>query len=221
MLERSRSAGFSPQTILASSMAFIDGTVRERGVACVANESQCHRHRCAMGSRIVRAFSLCVAAGRRLVRRSLRSSSHLFARCCDLRVASAACGLAGDIHQLIVARAFQGFAQHFLSRAAWRSSAILSPSKNADAQLDYGRASAQSLPGVGPVLGGWLIEHVSCARCFSSISDRTRRDIDLAPPRRRKHGSRKQSCRLVWRNFGALRFGRAGLRIDRIGPSRF
>jgi MFS family permease len=35
-----------------------------------------------------------------------------------------------------------------------------------DAQLDYGRASAQSLPELGQVFGGWLIEHVSWRAVF-------------------------------------------------------
>ena len=58
---------------------------RERGVARPANKSQCHRHGCAMGSRVLCASSLGIVTGRRLVRRSLRTPSHLLARCCDFR----------------------------------------------------------------------------------------------------------------------------------------
>src|SRR5207244_13027114 len=46
-------------------------------------------------------------------------------------IASGACGLAGNIRQLIGAARFKDSARHFLSRAASLSSAILSPRRNA------------------------------------------------------------------------------------------
>src|SRR5207244_13266401 len=81
-------------------------------------------------------------------------------------VASAACGLAGDIHQLIVARAFQGFGAALLVPG---SLAIIS---NSFAEQERGRAIgvwsgvSAITTGIGPVLGGWLIEHVSWRAVF-------------------------------------------------------
>src|SRR6478672_7400449 len=139
---------------------------RERGVARPANESQCHRDRCAMGSRIVRAFSLCVAAGRRLVRDHYGRRRIFLLGVAIFAVASAACGLVGNIHQLIVARAFQGFGAALLVPG---SLAIIS---NSFSEQERGRAIglwsgfSAITAAVGPVFGGWLIEHVSWRAVF-------------------------------------------------------
>jgi EmrB/QacA subfamily drug resistance transporter len=81
-------------------------------------------------------------------------------------VASALCGFAGNIHQLIAARAVQGFGAALLVPG---SLAIIS---NSFSEQERGRAigvwSAFSAitTGIGPVLGGWLIEHVSWRAVF-------------------------------------------------------
>jgi len=81
-------------------------------------------------------------------------------------VASCLCGFAGNIHQLIAARAVQGFGAALLVPG---SLAIIS---NSFSEQERGRAigiwSAFSAitTGIGPVLGGWLIEHVSWRSVF-------------------------------------------------------
>lgn len=81
-------------------------------------------------------------------------------------VASGLCGLAGSIHQLIAARAVQGFGAALLVPG---SLAIIS---NSFSEQERGHAigvwSAFSAitTGIGPVLGGWLIEHVSWRAVF-------------------------------------------------------
>ena len=81
-------------------------------------------------------------------------------------VASGLCGFAGNIHQLIAARAVQGFGAALLVPG---SLAIISTSFS---EQERGRAigvwSAFSAitTGIGPVLGGWLIEHVSWRAVF-------------------------------------------------------
>jgi EmrB/QacA subfamily drug resistance transporter len=81
-------------------------------------------------------------------------------------IASAGCGLALNIAQLIAARAFQGFGAALLVPG---SLAIISSSFS---EQERGRAigtwSAFSAitTGIGPVLGGWLIEHVSWRAVF-------------------------------------------------------
>jgi len=81
-------------------------------------------------------------------------------------VASGLCGFAGNIHQLIAARAVQGFGAALLVPG---SLAIIS---NSFSEQERGRAigvwSAFSAitTGIGPVLGGWLIEHVSWRAVF-------------------------------------------------------
>lgn len=80
--------------------------------------------------------------------------------------ASAACGFAADIRQLIAARALQGFGAALLVPG---SLAIISGSFS---EQDRGRAIgtwsgvSAITTGIGPLLGGWLIEHVSWRAVF-------------------------------------------------------
>jgi EmrB/QacA subfamily drug resistance transporter len=81
-------------------------------------------------------------------------------------VASGLCGFAGSIHQLIAARAVQGFGAALLVPG---SLAIIS---NSFSEQERGRAIgvwsgfSAITTGIGPVLGGWLIEHVSWRAVF-------------------------------------------------------
>jgi EmrB/QacA subfamily drug resistance transporter len=81
-------------------------------------------------------------------------------------VASGLCGFAGNIRQLIAARAVQGFGAALLVPG---SLAIIS---NSFSQEERGRAIgvwsgfSAITTGIGPVLGGWLIEHVSWRAVF-------------------------------------------------------
>jgi EmrB/QacA subfamily drug resistance transporter len=81
-------------------------------------------------------------------------------------IASAACGLAGSIRQLIAARAVQGFGAALLIPG---SLAIIS---NSFSERERGRAIgtwsgfSAITTSIGPVLGGWLIERVSWRAVF-------------------------------------------------------
>jgi EmrB/QacA subfamily drug resistance transporter len=81
-------------------------------------------------------------------------------------VASGLCGFAANIHQLIAARAFQGLGAALLVPG---SLAIISSSFS---EQERGRAIgvwsgfSAITTGIGPVLGGWLIEHVSWRAVF-------------------------------------------------------
>jgi EmrB/QacA subfamily drug resistance transporter len=153
-------------TILGSSMAFIDGTVVN--VALAALQS-------ALGATIsqvqwvVEAYALLLAAllltggalgdlyGRRKI---FTAGVALFS------AASAWCGLAPDIHQLILARALQGIGGALLIPG---SLALISANFS---QEQRGRAIGtwsgftSITAAIGPVLGGWLIEHASWRWAF-------------------------------------------------------
>ena len=153
-------------TILASSMAFIDGTVVKVALPAL----QTNLNASAIDVQwVVEAYALLLSAfllvggslgdhyGRR---RIFLIGITIFA------IASAGCGLALNIAQLIAARAFQGFGAALLVPG---SLAIISSSFSGQ---ERGRAigtwSAFSAitTGIGPVLGGWLIEHVSWRAVF-------------------------------------------------------
>ena len=153
-------------TILASSMAFIDGTVVNVALPAL----QTNLNATAVDVQwVIEAYSLLLSAfllvggslgdhyGRR---RIFLIGIAIFA------LASAACGFAGNIGQLIAARAIQGFGAALLVPG---SLAIISSSFS---EQERGRAIgtwsgfSAITAGIGPVLGGWLIEHVSWRAVF-------------------------------------------------------
>lgn len=153
-------------TILASSMAFIDGTV----VNVALPSLQKNLNATVIGVQwVVEAYSLFLSAlllvggslgdryGRKLI---FLIGVTLFA------MASIACGAAASINQLIAARAIQGIGGALLVPG---SLAIISASFPADQR---GRAIgtwsgfSAITTAIGPVAGGWLIENVSWRAVF-------------------------------------------------------
>ena len=148
-------------TILGSSMAFIDGTVVN--VALPALQS-------ALGATlaevqwVVESYALLLAAllliggslGDRYGRRKIFAGGVVI-----FTAASAWCGLAPDIRQLIVARGVQGFGGALLVPG---SLALISANFS---QRERGRAIGtwsgftSITAAIGPVLGGWFTEHAS------------------------------------------------------------
>src|SRR5213596_3706004 len=153
-------------TTLASSMAFIDSTVVN--VALPALQTNLNASIVDV-QWVIEAYSLLLSAlllvggslgdhyGRRRV---FVLGVVIFA------VASGLCGFAGSIRQLIAARAVQGFGAALLVPG---SLAIIS---NSFSEQERGRAIgvwsglSAITTGIGPVLGGWLIEHVSWRAVF-------------------------------------------------------
>ncbi|HJQ27227.1 MAG TPA: MFS transporter [Blastocatellia bacterium] len=153
-------------TILGSSMAFIDGTVVN--VALPALQANLNASIQDV-QWVVEAYGLFLAAlllaggslgdhfGRKLI---YAIGVALFA------LASIWCGLAPTVHQLIVARALQGVGGALLVPG---SLAIISASfREEDRGQAIGTWSGFTsiTAAVGPVLGGWLIEHVSWRAVF-------------------------------------------------------
>lgn len=153
-------------TILASSMAFIDGTVVNVALPALQRAFQAD---VVDVQWVIEAYSLLLAAflltggslgdefGRRRV---FLLGVALFA------IASVGCGLAATIAQLIAARAVQGLGAALLVPG---SLAIISSSFAVE---ERGRAIgtwsgfSAITAAIGPVLGGWLIEHVSWRAVF-------------------------------------------------------
>ncbi len=163
---KSRGRWVLAATILASSTAFIDGTVVN--VALPALQTSLNATAVDV-QWVIEAYSLLLSAllliggslgdhyGRRRV---FLIGVALFA------AASVACGLAANIRQLIGARALQGLGAALLVPG---SLAIISSSFSEE---ERGRAigtwsgASAITTGIGPAIGGWLIEHVSWRAVF-------------------------------------------------------
>jgi len=153
-------------TILASSMAFIDGTVVNVALPFL----QTNLNATAIGIQwVVEAYALFLSAlllvggslGDRYGRRRIFNLGVIV-----FAVASAFCGLAANIEQLIAARAVQGLGGALLVPG---SLALITSSFN---EKERGKAigtwsgfSAMTTA-IGPVLGGWLVEHWSWRAAF-------------------------------------------------------
>src|SRR5215510_14379252 len=153
-------------TILGSSMAFIDGTVVN--VALPALQKNLNAT-VTQVQWVIEAYTLFLAAllllggslGDHFGRKKIYGIGvTLFA------LASIWCGLAPNIHQLIVARATQGVGGALLVPG---SLAIISATFSED---ERGRAigtwsgATAITTALGPLVGGWLIEHVSWRAVF-------------------------------------------------------
>src|SRR3989440_8838104 len=153
-------------TILGSSMVFIDGTVVNVSLPSLQSNLNAT---VADVQWVIEAYTLFLAAllllggslGDRFGRKKIYAIGvAMFA------LASIWCGLAPNIQQLIVARAAQGVGGALLVPG---SLAIISATFN---EKERGKAigtwsgSTAITTALGPVLGGWLIEHVSWRAVF-------------------------------------------------------
>jgi len=148
-------------TILGSSMAFIDGTVVN-----VALPSIQHALNATVSGAqwVVESYALFLAAlillggtlgdlyGRRLM---FTSGVFLFA------AASAWCGFAPDIRHLIAARALQGVGGALLVPGSLAIISAAFPTSERGKAIGTWSGFTGITAAIGPVLGGWLVEHLS------------------------------------------------------------
>ena len=153
-------------TILGSSMAFIDGTVVN--VALPALQSNLNATVTDV-QWVVEAYTLLLAAllllggslGDRYGRKKIYAIGIVV-----FALASVWCGLAPNIQQLILARAVQGVGGALLVPGSLAIiSATFSEKDRGEAIGTWSGATAITTA-LGPLLGGWLIQHVSWRAVF-------------------------------------------------------
>jgi EmrB/QacA subfamily drug resistance transporter len=153
-------------TILGSSMAFIDGTVVN--VALPAIQQSTHASLAGL-QWVVESYMLFLSSllllggalgdvyGRRLL---YAIGIAVFA------AASAWCGLSTSIRELILARALQGIGGALLvPESLVIISAVFPPDTRGQAIGTWSGFSAITAA-IGPVLGGWLVQHISWRAAF-------------------------------------------------------
>lgn len=148
-------------TILGSSMAFIDGTVvnvalpalqKSFGASVLGVQWVVEAYALALAALILVGGSMGDLFGRR---RMFVLGVGLFA------VASAYCGLATSLGHLIAARAVQGIGAAFLVPESLAIISACFDENERGKAIGTWSGSTAITTAIGPVLGGWLIEHLS------------------------------------------------------------
>jgi EmrB/QacA subfamily drug resistance transporter len=153
-------------TILGSSMAFIDSTVVN--VALPALQASFHAtvvdvqwviesYGLFLGALILAGGSLGDLFGRRVI---FLLGVSIFA------LASAGCGFASSIHQLIVARSVQGVGAALLVPGSLTIISASFDEKSRGEAIGTWSGFTAITTAIGPVLGGWLIGHASWRWAF-------------------------------------------------------
>ena len=153
-------------TILGSSMAFIDGTVVN--VALPALQADLHAtvvgvqwvvesYGLFLGALILVGGSLGDTFGRRLM---FLLGVVIFA------IASIACGFSLNIQQLVVARSIQGVGAAFLVPGSLSIISANFDEQSRGQAIGTWSGFTAITTAIGPVLGGWLIEHASWRWAF-------------------------------------------------------
>lgn len=153
-------------TILGTSMAFIDGTVVN--VALPALQSAFHATAIDV-QWVIESYALFLAA-LLLVGGSL--GDHFGRRriyCAGVTIftlASIWCGIAPSVSQLIAARAVQGIGGALLVPGSLAIITTSFPKEERGQAIGIWSAFTSITAAIGPVMGGWLIEHVSWRAVF-------------------------------------------------------
>jgi EmrB/QacA subfamily drug resistance transporter len=153
-------------TILGSSMAFIDSTV----VNVALPSLQASLHTTVVGVQwVVESYGLFLGAlilvggslgdlfGRRLM---FLSGVGIFA------AASIACGFAANIQQLVISRSVQGIGAAFLVPGSLSIISACFDEKTRGQAIGTWSGFTAITMAMGPVLGGWLIQHASWRWAF-------------------------------------------------------
>src|ERR1700730_11362316 len=148
-------------TILGSTMAFIDSTVvnvalpalqTNLGGTVVDMQWVVEGYGLFLSALILVGGSMGDLFGRR---RMFLFGVTVFA------IASSACGRAQNIHQLVIARAIQGLGAAFLVPGSLSIISASFPEEERGGAIGTWSGFTAIATAMGPVLGGWLIEHAS------------------------------------------------------------
>ena len=153
-------------TVLGSSMAFLDSTVvnvalpalqTSLGATVVGVQWVVESYGLFLGALILVGGALGDLFGRRLM---FLAGVGIFA------TASAGCGFASNIQQLLIARSVQGVGAAFLVPGSLSIISASFDEKTRGQAIGTWSGFTAITTAVGPVLGGWLIEHASWRWAF-------------------------------------------------------
>ena len=148
-------------TILGSSMAFIDGTVVNVALPAIQGNFRAsvvdvqwvvESYGLFLGALILVGGSLGDLFGRRLV---------FVAGIAIFTLGSAVCGSASNIDELIIARSIQGVGAALLVPGSLAILSVSFDEKSRGGAIGAWSGFTAMTTAVGPILGGWLVEHAS------------------------------------------------------------
>ena len=152
--------------ILGSSMAFMDGTIATVALPAIARDLSATA---AQLQWVVESYSLLLSSlvlvggslGDRFGRRRIFGIG-----VATFAAASAGCGMAQTIGQLIALRALQGIGAALLVPGSLALISAAYPERDRGRAIGTWSGSSGITAALGPILGGWLIEHQSWRWAF-------------------------------------------------------
>ena len=152
--------------ILGSSMAFMDGTIATVALPAIARDLSANA---AQLQWVVESYSLLLSSlvlvggslGDRFGRRKLFGIG-----IATFAIASAGCGIAQTIAQLIALRAIQGVGAALLVPGSLALISAAYPEQDRGRAIGTWSGFSGITAALGPILGGWLIEHQSWRWAF-------------------------------------------------------
>jgi EmrB/QacA subfamily drug resistance transporter len=135
-------------------------------------------------------------------------------------VASAWCGLAPDINQLIAARALQGIGGALLIPGSLAIISASFPPKKRGRAIGTWSGFSAITTAIGPVLGGWLIENVSWRAVFFLNLPLAVAVVVITLRHISESRDRKSSGRIDWFGAALATVGLGGLTYGLIESSR-
>ncbi|HTM13744.1 MAG TPA: MFS transporter [Bryobacteraceae bacterium] len=153
-------------TILGSSMVFVDGTVVNVALPAIQSSLQAtiagvqwvvESYALLLGALLLTGGSLGDLYGRRKI-----FAAGVFLFC----AASMWCGLAADIRQLVIARAVQGVGGALLVPGSLALISVNFPPAQRGRAIGTWSGFTSITAAIGPVLGGWLVQHASWRWAF-------------------------------------------------------
>jgi len=153
-------------TILGSSMVFVDGTVVAVALPAIQSSLQAtiadvqwvvESYALLLGALLLTGGSLGDLYGRRKI---------FVTGVCFFCAASIWCGLAPDIRQLVIARAVQGVGGALLVPGSLALISVNFPLEQRGRAIGTWSGFTSITAAIGPVLGGWLVQHASWRWAF-------------------------------------------------------
>jgi EmrB/QacA subfamily drug resistance transporter len=153
--------------VLGSSLAFVDGTVVNVALPAIQQALDASVYQAQW---VVESYALLLAAlllvGGSLGDRFGRRRIFLIGTAV-FGVASLACALSQTVHQLIAARAVQGVGAALLVPGSLALISVAFPADERGRAFGTWAAFSGITSAVGPLLGGWLVDHFSWAWAFA------------------------------------------------------